>query len=131
MFTASVGLLLAGHLPVGGERGQELVLPGVQRASEAMELWGVGAGAAVQDLPELVLGVSEVVAALVEQHELLGDDPRLCELSGRVTQDQGVLQLGPLPGVQGRERPAQEPPAAVERVVPVTAPAQGPDVLTW
>ncbi len=97
MFTASVGPLLAGHRPVGGERREQLGPPGVQGPGEAQEFRDLGVGAVVQDLPEPVLGVPQVAAAPVEQHQFLGDDPRLGQLPRWVAQHQGGLELGPLP----------------------------------
>jgi len=109
----------------GGERGEQLWLPGVEGAGEAEEFGDLGAGAAVQDLPEPMFRVESVAAALIEQHQLLGDDPGVGELPGWVTEHEGVLNTRPLPLVQGREGPAEQPPSSVERVVPVAAPAQG------
>ena len=97
----------------GGERGEQLGLPGVQGAGETPEVGGFGAGAAVQNFLEPMLGVGEVVAALVEQHQLLGDHRGVGELAGRVTEDAGVLEFGPLPLVEGGERPAEQPPSGM------------------
>ncbi len=64
------------------------------------------------------------MAAGVEQLQLVGDHRR-GQLPARVTDGQGQLKSRPLPLVQREEAAAQQPAAAVERVVPVPAPAEG------
>ena len=70
------------------------------------------------------LGVGQVVAAGVEQLQLLGDHPRLGQLPARVTDRQRQLRAGPLPLVRRREAAAQQPLAAVERVLTMATPAE-------
>jgi hypothetical protein len=133
--TASVGPLLTRRLPVAVNASNSSGRQASRVRGQPEQLGHVGSGAAVQDAPEPVAGFGLVVAAPVEQLQLLPDDPRLGQLSAAIAAHEGGLQPAPLSLGQGGEVAAQQPPCAVERVVAVPAVAEGlllpaaPDVV--